>query len=1755
MEQFGGDYNQPTDANGDANGDAVSEFNTREPRTKKYTDKGREYKSQRLKSKQTSSLAAVTLKRTELTRLMTDDNDLHLVKSALDYFNNLFMAYQQVHYEYVDTLSSEVNLELEIQRYESREKSILDFRQQVKDWISRAEDQLSDQLDKDEERKSSKSSKSSRTSKSSRESKSFTSASVSSRTRERVKLAELLAEKAMLKRKQALKVAEEDLKLETEIAKARAREKVYQEMVQVVDVESINSKVKDEKPQVSKAQDEEKPRPLATPRMSSTPAAKPPRRTLPTPELSVSTSSDFRSPPRSTRKQKQDPLLDPMAPEFHNHISSTNTGNLRFPSHNERNSPPVYPATVSSERSLQQLVMTQQQQTEHIMLANMQLAAAMSLPKPEVPKFKGEPMNYNSFIKAFDARIESKTSNYADCLYYLNQHLLGEPKELIGGCLYMEPEQGYVEARNLLAQEYGDSYKISTAYVNKVLGWSTIKYDDEVGLKRFSLFLKKIKNAMSAMSYMTVLNHPTNMQTIVKKLPPYLQSKWRDQVTRLKKTQRKIAQFEELVAFVDMCAESANDPIYSKEALIGKRTEIKDKRKSGDYSSSFATNVDQSAPSLKPEGKIESEVLKTNQCPCCKQDHQLDECYNFTKRSIEDKKLFLKERRMCFSCYGHNHIAKGCLQKKKCKTCGKLHPTALHIPGFKFPSKNSESHNDEKKRLNTGFVGIPVNSKEGDEKISPNESVIYHAILPVKVREKGSEKTVTTYAFYDNGSGGSFITKNLQNQLGATGVETTLQLGTMHGQSYVNSSILTNLIVTDINDGNPIEMNKLFTREFIPVEHNQIPTPEIVANWMHLEQVGDEMPCYIPDLEIGLLIGSNCVSAHEPLKVVPSTGEGPFAVLLRHGWTVSGPLRPEPRRKTEKIMVNRITVREIQRVKEIVTPKLLLDALAIDFNDQSTVSTDHMEKSYSQQDKLFMKKVEEGVRYTDGHYEVPLPFKNEDVMMPNNKTQAVKRAELQKRKMLKDEKYRQDYINFVENVIAQGYAEKVSRETFSLKPGKVWYIPHHGIYHPKKPEKIRVVFDCSARFYGTSLNDQLLPGPNLTNTLVGILTRFREGPIGFMADIEAMFYQVRVPIFQRNFLRFLWWPKGDLNAEMEEYRMAVHLFGAVSSPSCSNFALRKTATDNEKELGSLVAETIKRNFYVDDCLKAVNSPTSAIRLVDGLRESCDKGGFHLTKFTSNSRAVLQSIQEEERSKELKNLDLDHGTLPIERALGVYWCIESDTLEFRITLSSKPATRRGILSTVSSVYDPLGFVSPFVLPAKKILQGLCKENRLGWDDEIPQEYQVRWSKWKNELQVLEQFRENRSLIPSEFGEIVSRQIHIFSDGSFYGYGAVAYLRLQDDKGQIHCAFLMGKSRLSPVKVVTIPRLELVAATLSARLGRLLQEEVEVKPDTITYHTDSTTVLCYILNERTRFHVFVGNRVQTIRDLSNPKQWRYVQSRENPADYASRGMDSQTLLNQRKWIRGPDFLWQEESTWPQQPDMLRKTDNNDPEIKEVVNSLVVSINFSMSTINKLFESYSDWHRLKKAVAIILRVRKLLMQRSLQSKGLVNKDNTASDAKKQTTQKKSPSPLLPLISLEELEEAERCIIRCTQAHIFEKEIRAINVIIDSGENDERKQDKRKKTEIKRSSSIYKLNPFLSKGILHVGGRLAKAELAEATKNPMILPRRNHVTTLIIRHVHRMLGHAGRGHVLAALREKYWIISANAAVRECLFKCVICR
>ncbi|XP_071951906.1 uncharacterized protein [Antedon mediterranea] len=1332
-------------------------------------------------------------------------------------------------------------------------------------------------------------------------------------------------------------------------------------------------------------------------------------------------------------------------------------------------------ASQQTQQQLTQLIVDQQQRN--------------LLPPTNIPKFKGNLVEFRSFVKAFESRVSTRTQRTSEKLHYLEQYTMGDANSLVRSCMHLDAETGYKEAWRLLKEKYGNEYKITQEYIEQLTNWNIIKPDDVEGLEKFSIYLTTCKNAMDDLKSMREMEHPKNLQTIVRKLPYYIQDRWSRKSLEIRDKHNQIT-FANLVNFITQEVRVATDPVFGRQTKRDKvKPETKPDRK---HTQSFAVDVKETA-GRRPIS------AHCNPCLFCKGDHTMEFCRALQKKTHSEKIAFLMSMGLCFKCLIPGHRSSDCKRKIVCETCNKEHATILHREENPQTTQsisekdasvahepNSTQTGQQPNRVANGAIGAGSNLRS------------CMAIIPVLVRANTSGKTIKTYAFLDNGSSATFCTESLMEQLSAEKRQTRLILSTInHRDQPVNSHIVSSLEVSNLVGGTPIKLPRLYTVKEIPVTKEEIPLQKDIRTWPYLQDLK------IPELdaEIGLLIGNDVPKAMEPWEVINSQGDGPYATKTRLGWAINGPIRRSELTNDER--VNRIAVKSnLEEQFQIYANQ--------DFNERS-----YGEKlSHSREDKEFMRKVDGSASLIDGHYQIGLPLKDH-VLMPNNRAQAQQRASQLKRKFDKSQTFYEDYKRFITKVIEAGYAERV-KDNIIRNDGMVWYLPHHGIYHPNKPGKIRVVFDCAARYHGTSLNDQLLQGPDLTNSLVGVLLRFREEQVAITGDIESMFHQVRVPNEHRDLLRFLWWTNGDLTKEPEEYRMAVHLFGAKSSPSCANYALLKTAKDNMVD--AEVAESVEKNFYVDDYLKSVATEEKAIAMIKEVRSLCAQGGFNITKWSSNRRNVISSIPETDRAKELSGLDLDRDALPIERVLGVHWMIDTDSFSFKVAAREKPVSRRGILSSVSSVYDPLGFAAPFVLPAKNLLQDLCRLN-LGWDEEIPTSIRDRWSVWKSDLAKLEKLSVYRCYKPTNFGMVKHSQIHHFADASEGGYGSVAYLRSVNQSGDIHCSFLMGKARVTPLKNVTIPRLELNAATVAVRLDALLKEELQIEVEPSVFWTDSTAVLGYINNTTARYQTFVANRLATIHERSVPSQWKYVPTDLNPADDASRGQTAEEFLNSKRWINGPDFLWTIEENWPKDRVLLELKDN-DPEVKTPILANVILTKEAEGTINQLINTFSDWTKLTKAVAWLLRCKRVLHAKI--------KNETA-------------RAVLEPLDLAEIEEAEKEVLIFVQRSAFKEEIEHLNTNATKP--------------IKRKSPITKLDPKLSDGLLRVGGRLCRASMPEESKQPIILPNKSHVSEIIIRHLHAVVGHSGRNHVISKLRQKYWVINANSAVRKIISKCVICR
>ena len=540
---------------------------------------------------------------------------------------------------------------------------------------------------------------------------------------------------------------------------------------------------------------------------------------------------------------------------------------------------------------------------------------------------------------------------------------------------------------------------------------------------------------------------------------------------------------------------------------------------------------------------------------------------------------------------------------------------------------------------------------------------------------------------------------------------------------------------------------------------------------------------------------------------------------------------------------------------------------------------------------------------------------------------------------------------------------------------------------------------------------------------------------------------------------------------------------------------------------------MRRDFYVDDGLKSVPTAEGAIALIEKSKKLCAQGGLRLHKFVSNSVTVLESIPPEDRAKGVKDLDLRQDPLPIERALGVQWCIESDTFRFRISLLDRPLTRHGVLSTLCSVYNPLGFLAPVVLAGKQILQQMCRE-QLSWDNVIPDALRSRWERWRCDLPNLEKITIQRRFKPDGFGEVRAAELHHFSDASTSGYGQCSYLRLVDTKSRVHCSLVMGKARVTPLKVITIPRLELTAALVSINVSKLLQQELECNVSQEVFWTDSKVVLGYIANDSRRFHVFVANRVQQIRDHTMPSQWRHVRTEENPADDASRGLTVDGLV-QSKWLTGPDFLWMAEILIGDEDTGHATVGSNDPEVKaQAFASHEIPDHSDFLT---RLEYFSDWKRAKRAVACCLKFKDRLRRREI---------------KKGQLQAKCGQP----VTVEDLQKAELEVIKHVQRENFQKEIEILESVKVTDSTPDRRIAKQRNKMMRGTSTVYRLDPFLDEdGVMRVGGRIRNAEAPTGIRHPIILPRTHHITTLVIRHCHVQIQHQGRGMTTNEIRHDH--------------------
>ena len=412
--------------------------------------------------------------------------------------------------------------------------------------------------------------------------------------------------------------------------------------------------------------------------------------------------------------------------------------------------------------------------------------------------------------------------------------------------------------------------------------------------------------------------------------------------------------------------------------------------------------------------------------------------------------------------------------------------------------------------------------------------------------------------------------------------------------------------------------------------------------------------------------------------------------------------------------------------------------------------------------------------------------------------------------------------------------------------------------------------------------------------------------------------------------------------------------------------------------------------------------------------------------------------------------------------------------------------------------------------------------------------------ESSLDSLSSLRINRCVKPEGFGSVKSVQLHHFSDAITYGYGQCSYLRFVNQDGQVACSFIMGKARVVPLRPMTIPRLELTAALMSVKVSTFLDQELDYENITHTYWTDSKVVLGYIANETKRFHVYVANRVQQIREQTHVKQWSYVTSAENPADIASRGvLCASELATNSTWLKGPEFLWKPD-VFVAVPEGI-EVEPDDPELKHG-QCFSGSAKYVGASMLERLEYFSDWHRAKRAIALCLRFKKRLQQGSVK--------------KLKVCPTRDFSRYQP-VGVEEMQEAEFEIIRIVQADKFKSELSTLKSCKAFGVPSDRKEISDRHKSMKGRSDLRQLDPFIdSAGLIRVGGRIQNAMVPNAVKHPVVLPKGGHVTDLVVHYFHEKALHQGRGITVSEIRNSgYWVVNCSSKVANAISRCLTCR
>ncbi|XP_072389428.1 uncharacterized protein [Diabrotica undecimpunctata] len=1366
------------------------------------------------------------------------------------------------------------------------------------------------------------------------------------------------------------------------------------------------------------------------------------------------------------------------------------------------------------------------------------------LPPISVPNFNGEYSKWLSFYQLFSSLVKDNNSiTKAQKLIYLKSSLKGEPLTLIDSLEVTH--ENFDLAITILEKKYDNNLAIINSHINAIIDFPTLSKSNYHSLNEFVNDLKRHIDSLKILHVPIESWDYLLINIIIRKL---------DFATKRYYGERRDRDnTPSIVELFEILNERCN--------ILADLTYTSDSKREKSHGKYNATSLHLNASATLP-----SRVY--SKCNYCNDSaHKIYKCRKFSSLPHSEKYNFLKANHMCSNCLGTKHTHADC-PSRTCSICSKKHHTLLHqnsyaqntnysgsshsphsenyrsningnhsrfnhstqnpsydnrtkhnsfrqpndaspttsqntnSPSLSYQHKNT-THSTEPLRTNnvqpSTSNNFPDNGNDSSVALSAtNKSFTYSSVLLSTVQVNLIDKSgmpLLIKAVLDSGSQKTFCSQELLSKINCKIYHRELQISGISQGSFT-SNLMANI---NVHSPNLKSQHLNLNCAVIPKITCQLPQFHIQPNKLNIPKgftLADKH--FYQKSNIDLLIGADYYYDILQPGLVKLGHNLPTLFNTIFGWVIAGNVPNYAQSKND--------VSLFVQTQNTHSSDSNLEALVSKFWETEDCPG---EKILSPDDQLAESNFINHLKILEnGRLQVNLPQKSpsEHLKLGESFQITKKRFESLEKRFKNDSNLYNAYKLFIDQYISLNHGKYVPLTYHNSLDENKYFLPHHCVLKDSATTKLRVVFDGSAKTTsGYSLNQILLTGFQTQPDLFDILCRFRQFKFVFIADIEKMYRQINVNPNQTFLQNILW------RDSPHEPLKCIELTSVTYGVTCSSFlatrCLKEIATLNTTKhpLGS---DALLNQTYVDDILYGTNTLAELEAAYHELNSILNGHSITLHKWVSNSAEFSAKYIRSSQS----NYEITSNNLNTNKVLGLSWHPLDDY--FTISIPSPPAadnsfTKRNALSALAKIFDPIGLLGSFTVTGKVFIQKLWL-NKLNWDDPLPETLAKEWKRFINDLTLLESLKVPRNLFNSR--QISKIEIHGFADASSKAQAAVLYFRTIYADDTISCTLIASKSRLAPLKTVSIPRLELSAMLLLSRLTKKINSTFanRLHFSSINLWTDSQIALCWINSSASRWNTYVANRVTQIQDLTSNFSWRHVRSHENAADCLSRGLTATEFLNSRMWWKGPEFLLKTDLN-------LTTFNPNSTQVllpDEKVSSLIISSKISTQDefINNLFSRFSSYSKLLRTTAYIYRFS-------------FNARNS-SDKK------------LGILSPDELRSASISIFKAIQSLKFSKEILEI-----------------KTQGITSNKSLITLNPFLNAdGLLCVGGRLKNANIPYEQKHPILLPSNSHIINLLLTHEHCRLGHAGPQTTLSNVRLNYWPLNGLRTLKKIVKNCHVC-